>query len=305
MPRDCPERVKDRMSEYHVSVLLQEILENLDIKPGKKYIDATLGGGGHTIAIANAGGEVLSLDVDEDALHYVKEKLKVQSSKLKITLARGNFKDIDVLAKENGFEKVSGIIFDLGVSSHQFEEGERGFSFRFDTSLDMRMDKSLSVTAADLVNGLTKGELYELFTKFGEEHFARAISDGIVRTREIKRIETTGELAKIAERAYPRGFHKVHPATKIFQALRIVVNDELNNLKEALPRAIDLLETSGRLCIITFHSLEDRIVKEAYKEFEIKGLGKIITKKPIIPTEEEIEKNNKSRSAKLRIFEKI
>lgn len=291
------------MSNYHISVLLQEAIDALQVSAGKKYIDATLGGGGHTFAIANAGGEVLGLDVDEDALEFVKKNIKSQIPNIK--LARGNFKDIDKLAKENGFVHVDGILFDLGVSSHQFDTGERGFSFRFDAPLDMRMDQTLTVQAKDLVNGLTKGELQELFTKLGEENFAKRIAEYIVKIRQTKPIQTTKELAEIAEHCYPRGYHKVHPATKIFQALRIAVNDELNSLKEALPKAMELLKPGGRLVIISFHSLEDRIVKDTLKEFVEEHLGKNITEKPIIPGETELEENQRSRSSKLRIFEKI
>ncbi len=286
---------------YHTSVLLQEAVDSLVVAPGKRFIDATLGGAGHTKAILEKGGIVLGIDQDEDSLKFVSEQIKNPN----LVVALGNFKDIDIIAKENTFEHVDGILFDLGVSSHQFDEGARGFSFQKEASLDMRMGTSLSVKAADLVNGLTKGELMELFTKLGEEPFAKRIAEEIVKARENKPIETTTELAQIAIKGYPRGFHKIHPATKIFQALRIAVNDELNSLKTALPKAVALLKKNGRLSVISFHSLEDRIVKEFLNECEEKGLGKVVTKKPIVPTEEEINANPRSRSAKLRVFEKI
>ena len=297
------------MDTYHISVLLQEAVDALKVKPGKKYIDGTLGGGGHTGAILERGGEVLGIDFDEEALEYVGEKLKVKSSKFKVgedlVLARGNFKDIDVIAKEKGFKNVSGIILDLGVSSHHFDTAERGFSFQKEGPLDMRMDQSLHVKAADLINILTRGEMYELFTKLGEEWGARPIIESIIRARQIKPIETTGELAEIISRGKQRHKSESNPATRIFQALRIAVNDELNNLREVLPKAVALLAPGGRLAIISFHSLEDRIVKHTFKQFEDDGLGKIITKKPVVPGEEEIERNKRARSAKLRVFEKL
>lgn len=287
------------MSDYHTSVLLQEAVDALQIQKGEKYIDTTLGAGGHTKEIAMRGGIVLGIDQDEEA----REEAKKNLDGLPVTIVYGNFSNLLTIARENGFERVSGILFDIGVSSHQFDEGGRGFSFQFDTPLDMRMDKNLGVTAADLINGLTKGELVELFIKYGEEKFAHRIANNIVRIREERPIVTTAELADIVVRSYPiKG--KIHPATKVFQALRIAVNDELNVLKEALPQAVELLKSGGRLVIITFHSLEDRIVKESFLQFAEGGLGTVITRKPIQPTEEEIEENRRSRSAKLRVFEK-
>lgn len=295
------------MSDYHTSVLLQETIEQLAVKAGGKYIDGTIGGGGHTFEILKLGGIVLGLDVDQEALDFVRKKLRVESGELsnRLVLVRGNFKDIDKIAKEHGFVTVSGILLDLGISGHHVDEAERGFSFQKNGPLDMRMDKSLQVTAADLINGLTKSELYELFTKFGEEHFAKSIVSHIVDARKKQRIETTTELAEIVKRAVPYSKKGIHPATKVFQALRIAINDELNSIIEALPKAVSLLESNGRLAVITFHSLEDRIVKQKFLEFEEKGLGKVITKKPIIPSEEEISANNRSRSSKLRVFKKI
>jgi len=290
------------MSDYHKSVLLTETIDQLNVEFGKRYIDGTLGGGGHTSAILDRGGEVLGIDFDEDALDYVKKEL---GNEKKLILARGNFKDIDIIAKENGFEKVAGVLFDLGVSSHHFDDAERGFSFLYDATLDMRMDRNLSVKAKDLVNGLTKGELYELFYKYGEERFARPISEGIVSARKVKPIETTATLAEIIKNAVRVTKPGIHPATQSFQALRIAVNDELNSLRQALPKAVELLESRGRLAVISFHSLEDRIVKKYFLEFEEKGLGKNITKKPIVPSEKEININNRARSAKLRVFEKL
>lgn len=298
------------MSDYHVSVLLQEAIEALAIKPGEKYIDATLGGGGHTAEILKRGGKVLGIDADDDAIKNAQKRFNKE-----ITIAKGNFRNIREIAEKNGFGQVSGILFDLGVSSYQFDKPEKGFSFQYEAPLDMRMDTELSVTAADLINVLNKDELAELFIKYGEEQYTKRIVSVIIEARKTKRIETTKELAELIAWVYPRKTHPtpskggdakraIHPATKVFQALRIAVNDELNSLKDALADAIHLLKPGGRIVIISFHSLEDRIVKNAFLEFAEQNQGEIITKKPIIPTYEEIETNKRSRSAKMRIFEK-
>lgn len=251
---------------------------------------------------------MLGIDQDQDSLDYVQRDLRLKIKDLRfgknLFLAKGNFKDIDSIAKEHGFEKVAGILLDLGISSHHVDAAERGFSFLKEGPLDMRMDKDLQVTAGDLINVLTKGELYDLFTKLGEERFARPIVASIVSKRKVKRIETTTELAEIIRKAVPFAKKDVNPATRVFQALRIATNDELNSLIEALPKAIRLLAPGGRLAIISFHSLEDRIVKRAFLEYAGKGWGTIVTKKPIVPTEEEIARNSRSRSSKLRVFEK-
>ena len=296
-----------KMSDYHTSVLLQETIEDLQIQAGEQYIDGTLGGGGHTFEILKRGGKVLGIDVDEDALEFVKQESKNRNYSVgkDLILAQGNFKDIDKIAKENSFTSVSGILLDLGISSHHVDAAERGFSFLKDAPLDMRMDKKLQVTAGDLVNVLTRNELIELLIKLGEEPFAKSIASQIVEARKTKRIETTTELSEIIKRAVPFSKKGINPATRAFQALRIAVNDELNSLLEALPKAISLLEHGGRLAIISFHSLEDRIVKREFLTFEEKGLGTIITKKPIVPKEEEIVANSRSRSSKLRVFEKL
>jgi 16S rRNA (cytosine1402-N4)-methyltransferase len=292
------------MSEYHVSVLLQEAIEALLIKQGEKYIDATLGGGGHTAEILKRGGEVLGIDADRDAIKNVTSRITEYGLQKRLTIVQGNFRDIKNLAEKNGYTEVSGILFDLGVSSYQLDKPEKGFSFQYDAPLDMRMDTDLSVTAADLVNVLNKEELAELFIKYGEEQYAKRIVTALVEARKTRRIESTKQLAELIARVYPRGEKKIHPATKVFQALRIAVNDELNSLKEAVTDSAHLLKPGGRLVIISFHSLEDRIVKNTFLQFEEENLGKIITKKPIIPTYEEIETNKRSRSAKMRIFEK-
>lgn len=280
------------MSDYHESVLLKEAIEGLKVEKNRRYIDATLGGAGHSFEILRRGGIVLGIDVDQDAIANI-EETKPEN----LTLARGNFRDIDKIARLNNFDRAAGIIFDLGVSGHQIDEPKRGFSFQTVGPLDMRMDQELGVRALDLIKILSKKELSEIFTKYGEETRAWEIADAIVKARSIKTIETTEDLAKIV-------FRIAGQSKRVFQALRIVVNDELNSVEEALPKALDLLKSHGRLCVISFHSLEDRIVKRQFLEFEKKGLGKIVTEKPIVPTIEEIQRNKRAGSAKLRIFEK-
>lgn len=288
------------MTDYHTSVLLQEAVNALQIVPNNKYIDATLGAGGHSKEILTRGGIVLGIDQDEDARKEAQKNL----AGLSITIIADNFSHLEEIAQKNGFEKVSGILFDIGVSSHQLDTNERGFSFMSTGPLDMRMDKEMGVTAADLVNGLTKGELIELFTKYGEEPFAKRVAEAIVNARLTNPIQTTTELAEIISRSIPK-IGKTHPATRVFQALRIAVNDELHVLEDSLNQATNVLENKGRLVVITFHSLEDRIVKKKFEEMEKNGVGKIITDKPIIPTDEEINSNRRARSAKMRVFEKI
>lgn len=294
------------MKNFHIPVLLQEAIDYLNIRSDKKYIDATLGGGGHTYQILERGGKVLGIDWDPEAIEYVGKQLKAQSSKLKsnLTLVRGNFKDLKKIALTNNFRQVNGIIFDLGISAHQLLAPERGFSFLADAPLDMRMDPQLQVTAADLINGLTKGELYELFSKLGEEHDAWAVVQAVVRARTIKPIKTCRELGDlVAQVKGGRRFKKrIHPATQVFQALRMAVNGELENLRLALPQAVELLEKGGRLVVISFHSLEDRIVKDFLKT---EARLAVLTKHPLRPTEEEKIKNPRSGSAKMRVAQRI
>ncbi len=290
--------------KYHIPVLLEELVESLRVKLGEKYIDATIGGGGHTQEILRGGGLVLGIDVDEDAINHLEKRFQKQITEDQLKIERGNFAHLKEIAQKKGFAKVAGIIFDLGLSSHQLATQERGFSFNSEAPLDMRMDPNLSVTAADLINGLNEGELYELFTKLGEERHARPIARAVTFSRTIRPIKTSRQLTDIVLKV--RGWWgkvgRVHPATRVFQALRIAVNDELNNLKLALPQASELLKPGGRLIIISFHSLEDRIVKHFF--INDQNLA-IITKHPIRPSENEIEKNPRSRSAKMRVAEKI
>ena len=292
------------MNDYHTSVLLKEVIDGLKAERNKKYIDATIGGGGHSEEVLRLGGIVLGIDVDKEAIEFVSGRWKIESRKWNteeknLTLARGNFREIDKIARLNNFGPpaggVAGVIFDLGVSSHQIDSPMRGFSFQNEGPLDMRMDQELGVRALDLIKILTKGELYEIFTKFGEESRSWKISDAIVRARAIAPIETTTDLAKIV-------FTTAGQSKRVFQALRIVVNDELNSIMQALPKALELLEANGRLCVISFHSLEDRIVKREFIKYQKESMGKIITEKPIVPGNEEMKANKRARSAKLRIF---
>ncbi|MBL7159370.1 16S rRNA (cytosine(1402)-N(4))-methyltransferase RsmH [Candidatus Microgenomates bacterium] len=289
---------------FHQPVLLNEAIKLLNIKKERKYIDATVGGGGHAEAVLKAGGRVLGIDWDPEAVRYAKEYLKKACPDTSWKITRGNFANLEEIANKEGFGKVSGILFDLGVSSYQLKTSERGFSFQKDASLDMRMDPRLAITAADLLKVLSKKQLNVLFTRFAQEKRARAIADAIVRARRIKPIETTKELADLVTSVYggKRKIRAIHPATKVFLALRIVVNSELENLKIVLSQVLDLLKPNGRLVVISFHESEDRIVKRFLKnEKKIQ----ILTKKPITPSEEEIRINPRSRSAKLRAGEKI
>lgn len=293
---------------YHIPALLNETVKALDIKPKHKYIDATLGGGGHSVEIVKKGGILFGVDQDPEAVSYASVRLKKACPDLlPPKFVQANFAEIDKVAKEFGFEKVAGILFDLGVSSHQLETPNRGFSFNQEGPLDMRMNPNLSVTAKDLVNGLNEGELAELFWKLGEEKFSRRLAKAICQDRLNKPIETCSDLSQIILQEVPgKGrFDRIHPATRVFQALRIAVNDELNSLKTALPKAVELLDSQGRIVVLSFHSLEDGIVKRFFIDQMEKGILKIISKSPITPTEEEVRLNPRVRSAKLRVAEKI
>jgi 16S rRNA (cytosine1402-N4)-methyltransferase len=263
---------------YHTPVMVEEVVSGLQVAPGKRFIDATYGGGGHASEIVRRGGEVLGIDVDPDTGPHA---------------VHGNFRNIERIAKKNGFDKVDGILFDLGVSSHQLDTPERGFSYRFGNApLDLRMNQGEGRTAAELLQKVTEQELYEILATFGEEEHSRAIASSIVRARHVSPVRSTGDLLKFVEK---------RSASRMFQALRIVVNDELNALKEGLSGAKNLLKPGGRLVVISFHSLEDRIVKLSLKT----DAWKLITKKPIVAGDIERRANSRSQSAKLRIAEKI
>ncbi|HSX57822.1 MAG TPA: 16S rRNA (cytosine(1402)-N(4))-methyltransferase RsmH [Candidatus Saccharimonadales bacterium] len=297
------------MEDFHKSVLFKEALEALNIVPGEVYLDATLGSAGHTRGILDFGGDVVALEIDQEALNRVAQRFEAKEKdgvwltpKSNLKIINKNFKDLDKAAQEARVTSFSGILFDLGVSSLMFDRAEKGFSFSKEGPLDMRMDQSLAVTAADLVNGLSEKELNELFTKLGEIGRARLYARAITEYRLAKKIETTTELAGIINRITKKRQGEINPATAVFMALRIAVNDELNNLEEALPKAAKLLRSGGRLVVISFHSLEDRIVKNYFKNEE--GL-KVLTEKPIVPTDVEIAENRRARSAKMRVAEKI
>lgn len=295
-------------TNYHTSVLHSEVLEALNILPGETYLDCTLGGGGHTQGILNFTGKVVALDVDEDAIRENRKKFDLlESNGVWVTkdgnlkIIKTNFQNLDEALERVGEKSVAGVLFDLGVSSFMLETPERGFSFSKPGPLDMRMDQSLSVTAEHLVNGLNEGELYELFTRLGEVSDARRLARAICRSRVEKKIETTQQLAKIVNPLGKRKKGEIDPATKVFMALRIVVNDELNSLKEALPKAAAHLKPGGRLVVLSFHSLEDRIVKDFFKSSRDLTT---VTEKPITPSEAELKKNRRSRSVKMRVAEK-
>ena len=295
------------MEGYHVPVLLNEVLEFLHIEKGKKYIDATLGDGGHSIEILKLGGVVLGIDYSEISLSNAVSRIKGLNLDKNFIPVLGNFLFIDQLAKGNNFMDISGILFDLGYSSSQLDI--EGMSFLKDQPLDMRIDKSLGVSAKDLINALSESELARLFRDFGEEHLSKRFAKAVIDYRRLKKIETTTQLAELIKASAPLSYenHRIHPATRVFMALRIAVNNELENLRDALPRAAQLLMGStlpgGRMGVISFHSLEDSIVKSFGKS--VQPVMKELTKKPILPNDEEIRSNTRSRSAKLRVFEKI
>jgi len=288
-------------SSYHTPVLLQETIDALQVAEGEKYIDGTLGGGGHAEIILEKKGIVLGIDQDEEALTESQKRFDENDQ---IRIVKGNFRDIKQIAEKFNFIDSDGILFDLGTSVHQLKNELRGFSFMTHSKLDMRMDKNTALTAEEIVNSWPKAELVEIFEKYGEEPESGAIVDEIVKRRKRQKIEYTDELAEMVKSIKRKGEGKVHPATRVFQAIRIVVNDEMNVLREGLGGGLDVLRSGGRMVIISFHSLEDRIVKSTFSEFEARGLGKVIIKKPIRASFSEIKKNKKARSAKLRIFEK-
>ena len=308
------------MEFKHKSVLLNECIEGLNIKPDGIYVDGTLGGAGHSIKIVeklSKNGRLVGIDRDTEALKAAKEKLKDYSN---VTYVHGNHDDIKSVLQDLNIEKVDGILLDLGVSSYQLDEKARGFSYIGNSRLDMRMDQEQNLTAEIVVNEYKEEELSKIIFDYGEERFAKNIARNICEYRKQKKIETTEELVNIIEKSIPKSKQNDgHPAKRTFQAIRIEVNDEIKPLKNTVKNSIDVLKKSGRLVVITFHSLEDRAVKEAMIDAEGKctcpkdlpycvcgaiSLGKMITKKPLLPTEEEQEENSRSRSAKLRIFEK-
>ena len=310
------------MEFKHKSVLLDETIESLNIKPNGIYVDGTLGGGGHSYEIAKRltdGGRLIGIDQDEDAIRAAKERLSEFADR--VTIVRDNYCNMPKVLDELGISKVDGILLDIGVSSYQLDEAERGFTYKQDAPLDMRMDQREEMTAKDIVNGYSEEDLYRIIRDYGEDKFAKNIAKHIVQARQIKPVETTFELDEIIKAAIPMKFRATggHPAKKTFQAIRIELNRELEVLDESIDAMTDLLNDNGRLCIITFHSLEDRIVKTRFRKNENpctcppdfpvcvcgkKPKGKVITRKPIVPDEEELEENKRAKSSKLRVFER-
>lgn len=291
----------------HKSVLLKETIDLLNVQQNRDYIDCTFGGGGHTRAILEASapdGQVLAIDLDQEALAAGRKSLASFGSRL--ALVHGSFRDIVSIAADNGFDQGDGILYDLGLSTDQLSGRGRGFSFKEDEPLDMRFSFDTATTAADIVNTVVEKDLADLIYQYGEERQSRRIARRIVEEREKKRIATTKELVDIIVRAYPPKLRhgRIHCATKTFQALRIAVNDELENLKDSLPDAFGLLKPSGRLAVISFHSLEDRVVKHQFKQWAKDGKAELLVKKPLTPTKEEQSENPASRSAKLRAIQK-
>ncbi len=305
----------------HTPVLLNECLQALNINPTGLYVDGTLGGGGHSIEILSrlTTGKLIAFDKDDDALFATKNRLKKFGDK--VVFIKDDFKNMKKVLSDLGVKGVDGILLDLGVSSYQIDTPERGFSYRFDSILDMRMDKNSSLTALDVVNTYSKEDLIRILYNYGEESFAKSIVTKIIEARELKKIETTGELVKLVESAIPKKFWgRGNVAKKTFQAIRIEVNGELEGLDKAINEMIDILNPQGRLAIITFHSLEDRIVKNVFKERSSNCICDktipfcvcnhkadviLVNKKPIEPTKKELDENTRSSSAKLRIIQKI
>lgn len=309
----------------HTTVLLRETVDGLAIKPDGIYVDCTLGGAGHSeylLSQLNADGHLYAFDQDQKAINNAKIRLTKYVEKKQVTFIKANFRDLKEELNYLGVTEVDGILYDLGVSSPQLDEAERGFSYHQDAPLDMRMDQDAPLSAYQVVNDYSYHELVKIFFRYGEEKFSKQIARLIERKREEKPIETTGELVDIIKEAIPAPARRKggHPAKRVFQAIRIAVNDELGAIESSLEQAIDMLSVNGRVSVITFHSLEDRIVKTMFKEFstpkdmppglpmvpeEFQPMLKLVNRKPIIPSEEELNENNRARSAKLRIAEKV
>lgn len=306
----------------HRPVMPREVVYYLGVGRGGTYVDCTAGGGGHALEILKADPQLrlIGLDRDGDAIEAASRAL--EAYKKRVVLVKGNFKDIKEILRTLGIESADGLLFDLGVSSYQFDMPERGFSFRYDARLDMRMDRSQELSARDIVNKFRKKDLEWIFREYGEERFAGKIASAVEKARKVKPVTTTGELTNIILEAVPRRFHAkgIHPATRVFQALRIAVNDELENLKEGISDGVTVLKKGGRIVVISFHSLEDRIVKEKFRDLAAgcvcpprvpmcvcgrKEVLRLLTKRPVTPREDEIDVNPRARSAKLRAAERI
>lgn len=311
------------MEFKHKSVLLYETVDELNIKPDGIYVDGTLGGGGHSYEIAkrlSEGGRLIGIDQDEDAIKAASKRLEPYMDR--VTIVRNNYCNMDKVLDELGIDKVDGIMLDLGVSSYQLDAADRGFTYNVDTALDMRMDQRQEITAKDIVNEYSEFDLYRIIRDYGEDRFAKNIAKHIVAARQENPIETTFELNDIIKAAIPMKVRATggHPSKRTYQAIRIELNKELEVLENSIDMMIDRLKPEGRLCIITFHSLEDRIVKTRFRNNEnpctcppsfpacVCGKvpkGRVITRKPVVPTDEEINENSRSKSSKLRVFERV
>ena len=311
------------MEFKHKSVLLYETVDELNIKPDGIYVDGTLGGGGHSYEIAkrlSEGGRLIGIDQDEDAIKAASKRLEPYMDR--VTIIRNNYCNMDKVLDELGIDKVDGIMLDLGVSSYQLDAADRGFTYNVDTALDMRMDQRQEITAKDIVNEYSEFDLYRIIRDYGEDRFAKNIAKHIEAARQEKPIETTFELNDIIKAAIPMKVRATggHPSKRTYQAIRIELNKELEVLENSIDMMIDRLKPEGRLCIITFHSLEDRIVKTRFRNNEnpctcppsfpacVCGKvpkGRVITRKPVVPTDEEINENSRSKSSKLRVFERV
>lgn len=313
------------MTEFnHVTVLLNEAIDNLNVKPDGVYVDATLGGGGHSQLLASrlTTGKLWSFDQDITAINYNTEHLAAELAAGKVAFIQNNFRNLKPALAEVGVTEIDGIVYDLGVSSPQFDDGQRGFSYNYDAPLDMRMDQSQELNARTVVNEWDFHDLLRILSRYGEEKFAKQIARAIERQREIKPIETTFELVEVIKSAIPAAARRTggHPAKRSFQAIRIAVNDELGVVEESLAQALDMLKVGGRISVITFHSLEDRLVKTMFKEKtalpevpaglpiipdEMQPDFKLVSRKPILPSEEEMAENHRAHSAKLRVIERL
>ncbi|MFR6560366.1 MAG: 16S rRNA (cytosine(1402)-N(4))-methyltransferase RsmH, partial [Weissella confusa] len=306
------------------TVLLNEAIDNLNVKPDGTYVDATLGGGGHSQLLASrlTTGKLWSFDQDITAINYNKEHLATELAEGKVAFIQNNFRNLRDALAEVGVTEIDGIVYDLGVSSPQFDDGQRGFSYNYDAPLDMRMNQSQELTARTVVNEWDFHDLLRILSRYGEEKFAKQIARAIERQREIQPIETTFELVEVIKSAIPAAARRTggHPAKRSFQAIRIAVNDELGVVEESLAQALDMLKVGGRISVITFHSLEDRLVKTMFKEKtavpelpaglpiipdEMQPDYKLVTRKPILPSEEEMANNHRAHSAKLRVIERL
>ncbi|MDO4977201.1 MAG: 16S rRNA (cytosine(1402)-N(4))-methyltransferase RsmH [Eubacteriales bacterium] len=310
------------MEFVHKSIMLDEVIESLDIKPNGIYVDGTLGGAGHSSEIVKRlteGGRLIGIDQDGDAIQAASKRLEPYADR--VTIVRSNYAQMRQVLRDLGIDHVDGILLDLGVSSYQLDNAERGFTYREDVPLDMRMDQRQAQTAKDIINDYSEMELFRIIRDYGEDKFAKNIAKHIVKAREEQPIETTGQLIEIIKAAIPKKvrMNGGHPAKKTFQAIRIALNHELDVLKDNLEDMIDLLNDDGRLCVITFHSLEDRIVKNIFRtcerpcicppEFPVctcgrVSKGRVVTRKPIVPGERELEENSRAKSSKLRVFER-